>query len=300
MHTLIIANPISGRGKALKYLNPVCSILETTENHVETAVTGEAGDARRFASEFKGELIVSFGGDGTFNEVLNGADLNRTMLAVIPAGTGNVLAKELRIPLNPLKAAMAIKNGQEQRYDVGNANGRLFAFACGIGFDAHVIRHLHLDRSDNISQTHYLPYFLKEALKPTKWGIRIEIDDRLYAENMNMVAVSNTESYGGPLVLTPNADPCDGRFAITALRMDTPLDILHPGLAALTRGLSRCNYSRNTRGARIMVDARHPGTPFHVDGDYAGVLPLTVSIEPRRMRIVTVSEEHRRHRMLPT
>ncbi len=296
---LVVANPVSGHGKAKRYLPAVADMLEGAGWSVEALRTERAGDARRAAAGFDGGLIVSFGGDGTFNEILNGADLERSVLAVLPAGTGNVLAKELRMPLNPLRAARAIINGKVLRYDVGNACGRRFAFACGAGLDAHIVRLLHSGRTGNITQLHYLPHLLKNALSPPQWRIGVEIDGAVHDENANVVCIGNTKSYGGPVELTPRADPGDRLFEVTTARVESPLDLPVLALAALSGGMAACNYARCAPGCRIKLSSSRKDTPYHIDGDFAGTLPLTVTMETEQMRIIGAQRPDAREPLLP-
>ncbi len=297
--TLIIANPISGYGQTERKLSSVVDIFRSRGSRVTPLITKKAGDAHQASGNFKGGLIVCMGGDGTFNEILNAVDLKKTLLAIIPAGTGNVLAKELRMPLNPLKAAQSIINGEIIHLDVGNANGRRFACACGAGLDAHIVRQVHENRAGNLTQLHYFPHFLKQLIPPKQWHVNVEVDGETCAQDVNLACVGNTKSYGGLAELTPHADPQDGLLDITAMRLGSLLDMLIPGVAALTHGLADCHYTYGDRGRHVKLKTAGENAPCHIDGDYAGMLPLDITIEPDRMQIIRPTEKFARDPLIP-
>jgi diacylglycerol kinase family enzyme len=110
---------------------------------VDTAVrlTTARGEAREIAREVSGQVhaLYVFGGDGTYNEVLNGIDAS-TPLGLIPGGGTSVLPRALGLPNDPVAAARRLATGSTHRIGVGSVNGRRFGFACGIGLDAEVVR----------------------------------------------------------------------------------------------------------------------------------------------------------------
>ena len=108
---------------------------------IEMILTGKAGDGREAAAEFhpRNGLVVVFGGDGTAHEVLGGLNLECCALGVVPAGTGNVLAKELRMARRPDGAAAQLLSARTARLDVGLCNGRRFICVFGAGLDAQAV-----------------------------------------------------------------------------------------------------------------------------------------------------------------
>jgi diacylglycerol kinase family enzyme len=104
-------------------------------------MTSGRGEAAEIAREVSGHVdaLYVFGGDGTFNEVLNGIDAS-TPLGLIPGGGTSVLPRALGLPSDPVAAARRLATGSERRISVGRVNGRRFGFACGIGLDAEVVR----------------------------------------------------------------------------------------------------------------------------------------------------------------
>jgi diacylglycerol kinase family enzyme len=136
--TLLIANP-SASGVDERRLTAVRTMLPAG---TELRLTSAAGEATELAREASGrvEALYIFGGDGTYNEVLNGIDAE-TPLGLIPGGGANVLPRSLGLPRDPAAAAQRLVAGaRPRRISLGRVNGRRFGFAAGIGIDAEVVR----------------------------------------------------------------------------------------------------------------------------------------------------------------
>ena len=137
MTRLLIANPWATRVDEARLAKVRAALPDGTELRM-TSVRGEATDLAREASGHVEALYV-FGGDGTFNEVLNGI-VGTTPIGLIPGGGTSVLPRALGLPHDPVAAARRLATGSTRRIGVGRVNGRRFGFACGIGLDAEVVR----------------------------------------------------------------------------------------------------------------------------------------------------------------
>ena len=138
MTALLIANPwASGVDEDL-----LAGVRAELPAGTELRLTSARGDALEIAREVSGEVdaLYVFGGDGTFNEVLNGID-GGTPLGLIPGGGTSVLPRALGIPRGSAEAARRLAGGaRPRRIGLGRVNGRRFGFACGIGLDAEIVR----------------------------------------------------------------------------------------------------------------------------------------------------------------
>ncbi len=136
-HITLVVNPFASRVS-----EPVLRAVEgqlTRLAPVETWLTERPGHATEIVQASQAGAIVVFGGDGAANEVVNG--LARDVpLAFLPGGGTNVLARALGLPRDPIEAAGRLDLGRTRRISVGRANGRRFAFSCGVGFDAAAVR----------------------------------------------------------------------------------------------------------------------------------------------------------------
>jgi diacylglycerol kinase family enzyme len=138
VRTLLIANPWAS-GVDEERLAAVRAVLPPETELRLTSVRGEATELARDVSG-RVDVLYVFGGDGTYNEVLNGID-GETPLGLIPGGGTSVLPRALGLPRDPVDAARRLAGDASPRViGVGRVNGHRFGFACGIGLDAEVVR----------------------------------------------------------------------------------------------------------------------------------------------------------------
>jgi len=286
---LLVANPISGGGRAGRRVDDVAQALRELGAVPHVVRTGTAGDAMRAARDFSGGAILAFGGDGTFNEVLNGADLEHCVLGVIPAGTGNVLAKELGLLRGPVSTVRCLAEGRIARFDLGLCNGRRFISMVGAGMDADIVKAVHDCRRGKLTQFHYVPALIRESVCPPQWAISVEVDGEVFLGDANAVCVGNTHSYGGPLELTPAASPTDGLLDVMAVPVRGIGDMIGPGVASLLRALHLCREVRYGRGVRVRLTSVREDVPWQVDGDSGGLLPAEIQVEPARVSMLVPS-----------
>ena len=151
---ILISNPKTGRYGARRppQLGALSDYLRRNDIEVEQVSTSGPGDATciaaRATNDGFSEVIVS-GGDGTINEALQGMIGTKARLGILPRGTGNVLARELKVPLNTKEAIAVIAQGRTRKLHLGcaidNASGakRYFFLMAGIGLDAEVVKRVH-------------------------------------------------------------------------------------------------------------------------------------------------------------
>jgi len=282
---LAVVNPIAGRGVGAVARDRIVEGLR--ERGVETDVcnTAQAGDGRAAVGRAGAyDLVIVVGGDGTLNEVVNGLEADRPV-ALFPLGTGNVLAKELRLPRRIKGFCEMVARGREARVDVASLGGRRFVSMVGVGFDAAVSHAVHERRAGAICMSHYYVPLLRTRASFRSPLVRVSIDGGEAVEAGGFVLVSNVRSYGGPLVITPDAAYDDGLLDVCVLpRGSLPRYVR--ALAACFLGLQHClsgaQYYRG-RSVRITADER---VPCQVDGDPAGFVPASIDMLDRTLRMV--------------
>jgi diacylglycerol kinase family enzyme len=242
---------------------------------LDTLLTERRGHAVELARAAEGDVIFAFGGDGVFNEVLNGADGTRP-LGFVPGGGTNVLPRALGLPRDPVRAARALVGAQPRRISLGRVNGRRFAFGAGIGLDAEAVRRVDaMGRKEDGRRPGDLAFF--RAVVGTVVGSRWGLPDVLEVKGVGraaLVVVSNDAvyTYAGStaLVFSPEA------------KFELGLDyaaLASPGALSIARGFAKAARGRGLDGLpgvmtghdvdRIEVACDRP-QPLQTDGEDLG------------------------------
>lgn len=136
MRALLIVNPFASGVDAER----LAAVEELLPPGTETALTTRPGEATEIAREARSvDSIYVLGGDGTYNEVLNGVS-GAMPLGFLPGGGTSVLPRALGLPRDPLDAARRVAEGRTRKIGLGRANGRRFGFNAGLGLDAELVR----------------------------------------------------------------------------------------------------------------------------------------------------------------
>jgi diacylglycerol kinase (ATP) len=283
---LVIANPISGRGHAKRLLPQFDELAAGAGVSVDISLTERAGHGRELAAAAAGkgyDAVVAVGGDGTVNEIINGLGAHGLPLMVIPQGTGNVLAKELKASRHVMDYADCVREWRLGTRDLGRlANGRLFSCFVGAGFDGQCTRAL-AERKGSIHMAQYVPIMWKAVKHSDFRTLRVESDDKCEL-NVSYALVSITPEYGGPMWLTGKARADDGRFdVLTVHERVTPLSLLKLVAFAMLRRMGRAQSTRFFRTVKVKVAADEE-VPIQVDGDFAGFLPVEAEVLPGALK----------------
>jgi len=184
-------------------------------------LTREAGHATALAREAVtagADLVLAIGGDGTANEVAQGLLGSPAALGIVPVGSGNGLARALRIPLRPEPALAALESGARRRMDVGFLNGRLFLNVAGVGFDA-VVGHAFHERGKRGGRRGFLGYVrlcLLELRTYRSPRLAIEVAPERLDLAAFVVTFANGPQYGSGAVINPGGKLDDGRHYLFA------------------------------------------------------------------------------------
>ncbi len=285
-------NPLSGRRKEhrLQDVEAVATVLRAAGVELEVAPTRAASDATaqvRMAIREGFDTIIACGGDGTVHDVLQGITGRDAALGIIPLGTANAMAHDLRVPMNPADAARALLSATPTKIAVGkiqyrdfNAipSSRYFTVAAGVGVDAHLFYKLnrlikdragmmaYYSKAINLWLTHRMRYF--EAEFSSNSG-----EVRREARLSEMLAV-RINYFGGVLrELAPGASLARG-----ILGMSSGV----PGIVLEYADLVTCQPIAAEKPENIYVEA---------DGELLGRLPITLSMVPDALTVL-VPEKH--------
>ena len=298
----IIFNPVSGSGRARKLATRLDRALAAMGLPTRLEPTARAGDGTRIARhrEPESRAVMAVGGDGTIREVVAGLSCGETPLAVLPAGTSNVLALALGLPRGPEKAARMVAAGHTRQLDLmeadrpGGQRERSLLFV-GAGFGAEAVHRLHRGRrrrlerggSGNITKINYLPPILGalRTLPPPALEVRVD-GHPLPGGPWGWVIVTNIPKYAGNLVLDPAIRPDDGLLDVIALRADNPFNLARHAVAGFLGILHRVrDLGRACAAREVLIQARGEW-PVQIDGDPAGRAPLLVRCGEKKMPVL--------------
>ncbi|MGH7585549.1 MAG: diacylglycerol/lipid kinase family protein [Gemmatimonadales bacterium] len=294
---LLIANPAAARTQP-GAVQAVVGVLHAAGWHAEVAATGGPGDARRLAAEGVKDgvdVVAVFGGDGTTMQAATALVGTEVALGLIPGGTGNLLAGNLRLPPQPVRAAAAITRGRRRRIDLGRvqrADGpHYFAVAAGAGYDARVMVETPSEHKRQWGMLAYVAttFRLLHELRSGPW--HITVDGREYDANASLVLVANCAEVIPPLVkFRSTVRPDDGILDVIVLRADNlgesvraVWDLLREAEGGERRGRGAA-FVGFARGREVTVES-FPPQPMQFDGDGAGETPFTATVVPGAVEV---------------
>ena len=288
---LVIFNPAAGRGRSCaKRLSRVVAELERRDCTVTVLSTRAPGDAEHLAREADPafDLIVAAGGDGTVNEVANGIFAESRPLAVLPLGTGNVLANEIGLPRDPQRLARVIADGTPKPIWPGRAGDRLFLAMTGVGFDAEVLGALDPCLKRRLGKLGYIwaillclcRYRRAEFIVSTEGG----------ADRAASAIVTTGRLYAGRFVIAPDARLDVPLLHIVLFRRAGRLAVLRYLGAMLLGRLHRLADVSILTARRASVAAGRPAAAgssvVETDGEIRGRLPLKIEIAASPLLLV--------------
>jgi len=290
----VIFNPSARGNKARRFRR----FLSELSQQCALKATAGPGDARRFAQAAVAtgyDLIVAAGGDGTVNEVLNGIGdepegFQRARLGVLPLGTVNVFARELNLPPRLERAWQVLRQGHEKLIDLGRAEyleagrpqQRYFMQLAGAGLDARAIELVSWKLKKSAGPLAYVVAGFQAWLEKQP-QLTVRADGQSLTGELALFG--NGRYYGGSYDIFPGADLGSGRLDVCVFPktgVPTLLGLI-PGFL-LRRKLSE-HRVRRLRADKFEVTSDQPAA-FELDGEWIGQLPVTLSVEPKKLRVV--------------
>ena len=297
MRAKFVINPIAGmRRSPGKVVNLLRRELRGSAWEFDIVLTEQRGHGYHIAQDAvkQGyELVVAIGGDGTVKEVASGLVHTGVALGIIPTGSGNGLARDLRIPLNLKGACRALLGGNRREVDTGVINGKYFFSTAGLGFDARV--GLLYNQRGKRRRRGVFPYFyigMREFFiyQPEPLQVRIDTDE--IKVSPLLITIANCRQYGSGARIAPRAKIDDGLLDLCILRNLSMFQaLLH--LPKLFTGkidsIPQMDYHQITQ---TEILREKPG-PIHMDGDPLIEAPqLKVSILPKSLVVWAPSEKN--------
>ena len=252
---------------AWERLPEALGLLRPRFGRVPLYPASDPGDAETLAAELAAEVdvLLVFGGDGTVHEVANGLPLpggDGPLIALLPAGTGNDLARAIGMPPDPVAAAAELAGARPRPLDLLDCGPRRAANGINAGFAAAATDVLSRRVKKALGPAAYLVGGVRAGLSPPTWPARVEVDGRVVEGEALAVVVGNGGSFGGGRWLIPDADVGDGL-----------LDVL-----VVPAAVSKARLARH-----LAMDRRLPGDLPRLRGPSATVvtdMPCRLDGEP--------------------
>jgi diacylglycerol kinase (ATP) len=282
---LVVVNPMAGTFSESR-LAELKRLLREYGVAASFHMTNDAGDATDWRRDARhgSRAVLAMGGDGTVHEVVNVLAGSSTPLGIIPAGTGNVLARGLMIPRNSLRKALEISLGKKKRrIDLGIVNGTYFVIAAGVGFDAFVASKVNSDLKKRWGTPAYAFVAVKEALRFKASPITVETE---FGEFEGLSAViGNSRIYGGPLAMVPSAEMDDGVLDMVIFKHMNASSALRYAAGATLRRMTRFSDVTYLKIREARIRSREP-VPVHADAEPCGTTPVNISVCRRCLEVL--------------
>ncbi|MFZ5906485.1 MAG: diacylglycerol/lipid kinase family protein [Nitrospirota bacterium] len=288
---VLIGNPAAKKGSAKKF-QQLCRYLRDRGQEVESLLTRQRGDAELLAQDVlkkKPQLIFAAGGDGTFNEVMNGIAGSSVPMAIIPLGTTNVLAKELGVPEHEEDAVDFGLSRYPQSIALGKITlthcsppaSRYFCLMAGIGFDGAAVHGVDETFKKISGRGSYIFSGLKTLGRLNLSGLQVTLDGGIHS--CFSLIIGNAKKYGGNFSVTPDADIAEPSLSVCMFHGKRRVDILRYVFGILTGQHLKFRDVGYARAKNLTVS----GTGhIQIDGDYLGMTPATIEVVPDILRLV--------------
>ena len=298
--TTVIVNPSAGRGAGALLLPQITQYLQDHELGFESIVTngpGHATDLARDAVAQGRRAVVTVGGDGTVNEVLNGlmqaqTSPDDTALGVIPIGTGNDFAFGVGVPLDLRDACKVVARGQCRLLDVGlfradNEEPRYFGNGIGIGFDAAANIESRKVKRFKGTLLYLVAVIRTLAFYYQAPNTTIRVDNEELVQPSLMISVMNGRRMGGGFYMTPNSRMDDGLLDLCVAGK-----VGRPKMISFVPRFMRGTHTTDRditmgQGCRVTVVSESPWAA-QIDGEIYGVGAHQFEVEllPQRLRMI--------------
>lgn len=293
---VMVTNPASGHGNAPHAAQAAIARLQQRGVDVVEIVGADAQHARRLLDDALArgtDAVVVTGGDGVIAEALQPLAGNDVPLGIIPAGTGNDHAREYRLPTkDPVAAADVVADGWAETVDLGRiqreprygGTGKWFGTVAATGFDSLVS-----DRTNRMrwprGRMRYNLAILVELSRLRLLPFRLVFDgEREERVDLTLAAFGNTRSYGGGMLICPNADHGDGLLDVTMVHSASRIKLIRLLPTVFSGRHVELAEVSTTRARSVYVEC--PGINAYADGDYACPLPAEITVVPAALRIL--------------
>jgi diacylglycerol kinase (ATP) len=288
---ILICNP-AAKAASEKKIDRACRYLRGKGYEVEPIFTRQRGDAEQIARNALGKnpsLIIAAGGDGTFNEVMNGLAGSEIPMAIFPLGTTNVLARELGVPAHEEHAMDFALSRRPNAVALGKITlthctppvSRYFCLMAGIGFDGDAVHGISEPCKQISGKGAYIFSGIKTLFTLNLDRLQITVNGKMYPGYSSIIGKASR--YGGDFKVTPDANLADPSLTVCIFQGKGRADILRYVLGIATGRHLNFGDVHCVQAKTVQVTG---SAHIQIDGDYLGMTPAAIEVVPDIIRLV--------------
>ena len=286
-HILIIVNPAAGRARfSERRLRRFVAALERQGCTVVLRRAGPSpGQVERLAGQAEPgfDAIVAAGGDGTISAVVNGLGDRAVPFGVLPLGSANVLAREIRLPRAPEALASLITTGPVSPIWPGRVGERAFVMMASAGFDSEIVAALSPELKRRVGRLAFAWGFLVRLWHCPACELTVRADGVEY--RAAAVVAAKGRHYAGPFVVAPGADLAEPVLELVLLDRRGRWAMLRYATALFLGRVPRLGDIAIVRARQASV-AGNRALPVQADGEIVGELPITLAVADRPLLLI--------------
>ncbi|MCS6817289.1 MAG: diacylglycerol kinase family lipid kinase [Blastocatellia bacterium] len=289
MRVCLVVNPQAGRGRAGRFALRVWALLRRAFRDLELALSQSARHLTELAEEAVSagyDLLVGCGGDGTVHHLLAPISGSSMKLGIIPMGSGNDLARSLRLPNDYGAACEIIARGRTRVLDLARIGDRFFASVASVGLSAEVNRLANAQTPSVFGgRWRYLGALFRELRSYAPRSLHLWVDGRELEREVVLAAVGNGAFFGGGFKILPDAEVDDGWLDLCLVNRLDRFRILR-AIPSVYRGRHREHPAAEFYRARRIRILSPERLSVFADGEYVQETPVAIEIVPRAIRVI--------------
>lgn len=264
----------------------ISSILNNGRFEIDIKYTKRAQHAIEIARSNVAnfDVIAAVGGDGSVNEIGKSLINTETKLAIIPAGSGNGLARDLNIPMNIKKAIMLLNKGHNKRIDAIKINEEHFFVTAGVAFDAHVSWKFSESKKRGFWTYFKISFSSFFTYKPQDYKVYYNGVEKTISNGF-LVTLSNSKQYGNNILISPNSELDDGKVKLISIKKFPLFYLPIFGYYLLTKQIHKFKFTNEISSDNITLI--NPNQKLHIDGEPIKMdKTLVIEVIPKSLNVI--------------
>jgi YegS/Rv2252/BmrU family lipid kinase len=284
----IIINPISGSGKHKKAEEAIRKFLDSNSFDAEIILTKQKGDfttLSRQAVEQNYAAVIVVGGDGSINEAVQALNGSNTALGIVPFGSGNGLARHLKLPSSLKKSIECINRFQFQKIDTANVNDYTFASISGFGFDAHIAQLFIKTKKRGL--WNYVKITFSAFSRFSNQDYTYILDGKRFSKKAFMIVIANSNQFGNDFIISPKASLIDGLLDICVVQKPKMYQIPFFLFQVLFKKAHLSKLIEIQKGKAVQLELKN-STYMNIDGESLELKgTIRISINPLSLLVIS-------------